>query len=165
VAGWDRPVGTQQDDVAVGVIDAEHQHLGREPGHPFGREVDHAHHRGAEQLVLGVGADLRAGDSLAERPEVQPELVGGPARFGEVAHVGDHGAADVDPEELLGVHGGQWLGEVALGQGALLLQLTEPSLAAASLVHDPRVACLPRPRSGGRRVSDRVTLSVVAGPR
>jgi len=46
------------------------------------------------------------------------------------------------------------LGEVALGQGALLLQLTEPSLAAASLVHDRRVDARMDARWAERRPRD-----------
>jgi hypothetical protein len=43
----------------------------------------------------------------AERAQVEPELVGGPPGLRELLDGGDHGRADVDGEELVGLDGGQ----------------------------------------------------------
>jgi hypothetical protein len=107
VAGGDGAVGAQQDDGAVGVVDTQDQHLGPEPGDPAGWEVDHADHGRADQLLEWVAGDLGAGHPLAEGAQVEAELVGGPPGLRELLDGGDHGRADVDGEELLGLDGGQ----------------------------------------------------------
>src|SRR5207245_9175927 len=95
-----------QHDVAVSQHHAQGEHLGKEVRDLAGREVDHRQHQLPHKIGLFVVLrDLRARRFHAELTEVDAQLVGGLARFGEVVDLHDPADADVD------------LGEVVPGNG------------------------------------------------
>jgi hypothetical protein len=68
----------------------------------FGSKVDDRHDAHADELLLRVARDLRAGLPLAQlRPEVDRQPVRGLPRAREVLHRRDPADPDVDPVEVV----------------------------------------------------------------
>src|SRR5436190_11805488 len=101
-------VRLHQDHIPFAHDDAERQHFREEIGDLARREVHHGEHQPAQQRSLVVVLyDLGARGFLAELTEVDPQLVGGLLRLGEVVHPHDPAHANVDFQEVVvGDHGG-----------------------------------------------------------
>jgi hypothetical protein len=102
------PVGdgqarADQNHLAIGVGQAERQHLGHEFSDLPGRKVDHGQHLPAEQILRAVVArDLGRGFLDAEPgPEIDPELERRLFRLGKGLGLDDRADADVDAQKIV----------------------------------------------------------------
>src|SRR6266571_9175390 len=95
-------IRTEHHDPPVGLHRAEAEDLGQERTDLAGREVRDRDDVSARKVLLAVpSADRRGALPDPEGPEVDPELVRGIPRLGEVLHVDDLAHAHLDLRELL----------------------------------------------------------------
>jgi DNA polymerase III subunit epsilon len=92
----------EQPDGPVGLEPTEDQELAHEAGDALGPEVDRADDLPTDQVLLGIGRDLRAGRELPEHgAEIDAELVGGVSCLGEGTDLHDATDPQVQREEAL----------------------------------------------------------------
>src|SRR5437868_7941843 len=91
----------QQDDAAIRVRHAQHQHFGSERSDLAGREIrDGDHQPPTEVIWLVVRGQLGTRPAGAERPEVDAKFVGRLARLRKELGLENPADADVDAREV-----------------------------------------------------------------
>src|SRR2546422_2463628 len=91
----------QQDDAAVGIRHAQHQHLGSNRSDLAWREVHHRDHQpAAEFLGLVMCRELGTRSADADWPKVDAQFVGRFARLRKKLGLEDPADADVDAREV-----------------------------------------------------------------
>src|SRR5262249_30985645 len=101
-AANDCAIGLEQNHLTGVVVGSEDEDLGHEWPDLLWREVHDGNDVATDELVDAiVPGDLSARALDAEWTEVDPELIGGTASFGELASVGHHTDTHIDLLEVL----------------------------------------------------------------